>query len=290
MDAVLGSGSHWSAVLSARGVGFASLGAAYLALLLNVSLAAAGYVAARAHLVISPNRAARDYGMYVTAVLVTLLIATVLENELLPSPAGVLQYVAAPHLLLLLLVHLAICYRQEPWLIALGAAALGGALLTAALLALGTSSVRAAHGFAGAALAALLALLAVKSISTKRGFIRAKSIYISSKETLDAAATPQKPWLGLPHWLGLAAGSALLAAANSVLGGARVAEIPALEVAFQAGLLLAATALLCAVPAGTYWLARRNWMPDLTRFAWLVWLVVGFAFTYGNYLSRAYRV
>ena len=26
-------------------------------------------------------------------------------------------------------------------------------------------------------------------------------------------------------------------------------------------------------------------MPELTRFVWLVWIVVGFAFTYGNYLT-----
>jgi hypothetical protein len=26
-------------------------------------------------------------------------------------------------------------------------------------------------------------------------------------------------------------------------------------------------------------------MPELTRFAWLVWLVVGFAYTYGNFLN-----
>jgi hypothetical protein len=26
-------------------------------------------------------------------------------------------------------------------------------------------------------------------------------------------------------------------------------------------------------------------MPELTRFVWLAWIVVGFALTYGNYLS-----
>jgi hypothetical protein len=45
------------------------------------------------------------------------------------------------------------------------------------------------------------------------------------------------------------------------------------------------TTAVCAVPAGSYWLARKAWMPELTRFVWLVWIVVGFAFTYGNYLS-----
>jgi len=45
------------------------------------------------------------------------------------------------------------------------------------------------------------------------------------------------------------------------------------------------TALVCAVPAVGYWLTRKAWMPELTRFAWLAWIVVGFAFTYGNYLN-----
>ena len=31
-------------------------------------------------------------------------------------------------------------------------------------------------------------------------------------------------------------------------------------------------------------IGRHTWMPQLTRFVWVVWLVVGFAFTYGNYL------
>ena len=45
------------------------------------------------------------------------------------------------------------------------------------------------------------------------------------------------------------------------------------------------TAFVCAVPATGYWIARKTWMPELTRFAWLAWIVVGFAFTYGNYLT-----
>jgi hypothetical protein len=39
------------------------------------------------------------------------------------------------------------------------------------------------------------------------------------------------------------------------------------------------------VPAASYWLARKAWMPELTRFVWLAWIIVGFALTYGNYLS-----
>jgi hypothetical protein len=58
-----------------------------------------------------------------------------------------------------------------------------------------------------------------------------------------------------------------------------------LEVAAESGVLLAGTALVCVVPAATYWLTRKTWMPELTRFVWLAWIVVGFALTYGNYLS-----
>ena len=40
------------------------------------------------------------------------------------------------------------------------------------------------------------------------------------------------------------------------------------------------------MPAVSYWLSRKAWMPELTRFVWLVWIVVGFVFTYGNYLTN----
>ena len=49
------------------------------------------------------------------------------------------------------------------------------------------------------------------------------------------------------------------------------------------------TALVCAVPAIGYWVTRKAWMPELTRFVWLAWIVVGFALTYGNYLSSLTR-
>ena len=46
---------------------------------------------------------------------------------------------------------------------------------------------------------------------------------------------------------------------------------------------------VCAVPAAGYWVTRKAWMPELTRFVWLAWIVVGFALTYGNYLSSLAR-
>ena len=80
-----------------------------------------------------------------------------------------------------------------------------------------------------------------------------------------------------------------LGIANSLLRGRGLEEIPAIEVAAQSMLLLAVTALVCAVPAISYWLTRKSWMPELTRFAWLAWIVVGFALTYGNYLTSLSR-
>ena len=41
--------------------------------------------------------------------------------------------------------------------------------------------------------------------------------------------------------------------------------------------------------AVSYWLARKAWMPEHTRFVWLAWIVVGFALTYGNYLNSLTR-
>jgi hypothetical protein len=129
----------------------------------------------------------------------------------------------------------------------------------------------------------------VKAISTQRTFIKASSIYIGSKETAGAAAAPQTPWLGLAQWVALIAASLALGIANSLLRGRGLEEIPSVEVAAESGLVLIATALVCAVPAISYWLTRKAWMPELTRFVWLAWIVVGFALTYGNYLTSLSR-
>jgi hypothetical protein len=124
-----------------------------------------------------------------------------------------------------------------------------------------------------------------KAVSTQRAFVNASSIYLASKETLGSAIGPQKPWLGLPQWVGLVAASLGLGVANSLLQGGKLEELPAVEVAAESGTLLIVTVLICAVPAGAYWLTRKAWMPELTRFVWLAWMLVGFALTYGNYLS-----
>jgi hypothetical protein len=89
----------------------------------------------------------------------------------------------------------------------------------------------------------------------------------------------------LTQWVALISASLGLGVANSLLRGRAIEEMPALEVAAESAFLLAVTLLVCAVPAATYWLTRKAWMPELTRFVWLAWIVVGFALTYGNYLS-----
>jgi hypothetical protein len=104
-----------------------------------------------------------------------------------------------------------------------------------------------------------------------------------------AATAPQQPWLGLPQCVALLVASLGLGVANSLLRGRGLEEIPAVEVAAQSGLLLVVTALVCAVPAISYWVTRKAWMPELTRFVWLAWIVVGFALTYGNYLNSLGR-
>jgi multisubunit Na+/H+ antiporter MnhB subunit len=116
----------------------------------------------------------------------------------------------------------------------------------------------------------------------------AKSIYAASKEGGDGRVAPQKPWLGLPQWIALVIASVLLALANALLRGDEISNLPAIKVASESSLLLAVTFVVGAVPAAFYWLAHKNWMPELTRFVWLVWIVVGFAFTYGNILTSMY--
>ena len=274
-----------------RGVDLESLGIAYLFFLGTVAFTIALFMTARAHLVVAPNRSARDYAEYVTTVLATLLVATILENELVPGQAPALVYVAFPQLLLLMMLHVWIGYRQEPWLIERGASSIVASLIVVAIAATFTDSVRIAHVVTLAVFVGLLSFLWLKAVSTKRGFVKASSIYITSKESFDPSdPPPQKPWLGWVQWVALVVASVLLAILNSMLRGSGLDQIPAVDVALQSTLLILVTALVCAVPALAYWLARKTWMPELTRFAWLVWIVVGFAFVYGNYLSSLNRV
>lgn len=277
-------------LFAARGLGLASLGTAYLALLLNLLIAIALFLVSRAKLVITPNRAAKHYGQYVVVVIVSLLLATGLENAILPVETPTLQFAAVPHLVLILITHLWIFYRQEPWLVALGAASILGAGIVVAIFALVSDLIHPAHWLGAGLLYALLGYLWFYSISTKRGFISAQSIYIESKEERSEPPIAQKPWLGWPQWIALVTASIVLAGVNSMLRGVDLAAIPALQVLIESSFLLGTTVLVCAIPATTYWLTHKHWMPELTRFAWLVWLVVGFAFTYGNFLTGLDRV
>jgi hypothetical protein len=275
----------FTAALHSRGISFASLGAAYLVFIASCIATAALFSAARKHLVVAPNRESHNYALYVIAVLLTLLIATALENELSAAAVPTLRYVAYPQILFLLALHVWIACRTEPWLIQLGASSLVGSALVAAAAAAATDSFHVAHGAALLVIAGLLAFLWYGAISTKRAFVAAASIYVRSKENLDATLKPQKPWLGVPNCAALVAASVALAVANSLLRGRGLEQIPAVDVAIESAVLMLITALVCAVPATSYWIARKAWMPELTRFAWLAWIVVGFAFTYGNYLT-----
>jgi hypothetical protein len=275
-----------SPLLVSRGVSLAALGVAYVALLASALLATAGFVAARQYLVISPNRWTRDYGVHTCWLLAALLIAIVLENELTRSGAATTNYVAVPQLLMLLALHAWIWHRQHPWLVTLGAAASIATVVVTAAMMLDGILHGLAYGVSALVLTALLALLWRHAVSTKRAFVTASSIYVGSKETLDAAIAPQKPWLGLPQWVALIAASAALAVGNALLRGAAIDEIPATDIAAGSLLQMSMTAAVSAIPAVSYWVTRKNWMPELTRFVWLAWMVIGFAFTYGNYLRR----
>jgi hypothetical protein len=271
-------------LLVERGISLAALGAAYLVLIATAGLTMAAFYAARSHLVVSPNRGSRDYGIYVSSALAALLIAIVLENESLPAGSAALHYVLVPQLVALMGLHVSIWYSQEPWLVTLGAAATTATVAVGVVLGLVSEHVAPAYWLTLLVLGALLAFFWWKAVSTQRAFVNASSIYMISKE-LSPAAAPQKPWLGLAQWVALIAASLALGAANSLLRGRALEEMPALEVVAESALLLVVTALVCAVPAAGYWLTRKTWMPELTRFVWLAWIIVGFALTYGNYLS-----
>jgi hypothetical protein len=279
-----------SEALATPGLSIEAFGAAYLVLLGSLVLTGALFMLSRTFLVVTPNRAAKYYGLYVVVVLVSIILATGLENALLPSGVARLQYTGVPQLTMLLIMHLWIYYKQEPWLVALGAAAVTGSLLAVAVTAAVSDRIQTAHWLAVALLTGLLGYLWWHSVSTKRAFITAQSIYIESKEKHLDSIKPQLPWLGLPQWVALISASVVLATLNSMLRGSGIEEIPAVQIVGNSAFLLSVTALVCAVPAATYWLAHKHWMPELTRFAWLVWLVVGFAFTYGNFLNGLDRV
>ncbi len=272
-------------LFASRGIDFASLGAAYLVLLATVLLTATAFVAARQHLVIAPNRWTRDYAIYTSVVLATLLIAVVLENEFLPRGTATLHYAILPQLLLTLAPQLALWHGQEPWRVALAVGAAAATVVVGVVIGLATDLLGPAYWVTFAILAGLVVFAWRQSVSTKRAFVTANSIYVRSKETPDAVTQAQRPWLGLVQWVALVAASLSLAVGNSLLRGALLERIPAIEVAAESMLLLGVTLLVCAIPALGYWLARKAWMPELTRFVWLAWLVVGFAFTYGNYLN-----
>jgi hypothetical protein len=274
-----------AAFFAERGVDLATLGAAYLILIATAVLTVAAFYTARSMLVISPNRGSRDYGIYVTSALAAVLSAIVLENEVLPPGGATLHYAFVPQIVVLLSLHVWISARLEPWLVTLGAAATAATVAVGMLLGVATGAVGPAYWVALSLLGALLAFLWWKAVSTQRAFVNASSIYLASKETLGSAIAPQKPWLGLPQWVALVAASLGLGVANSLLQGGKLEELPAVEVAAESGTLLIVTVLICAVPAGAYWLTRKAWMPELTRFVWLAWIVVGFALTYGNYLN-----
>ncbi len=277
-------GLTWTQLLTERGVTMAALGVAYLFLVANATLATALFMICRSKLVISPNRASRDYGLSVAVLLVALLVAATLENQLSAAPAT-LPYAFFPHMLLLFVVHLWIYYRQEPWLIAMGVSATAAMVVLVVTLGYVGGHLRVAHWLTAVIAALLLIFVWLRAVTTKRAFVKSSAtIYALSKETGEFTHVPQTPWLGLPQWVALVTASLALAMVNELLVGVGLADMPAVQVLGQAGLVLAITALISAIPAATYWLARKAWMPELTRFVWIVWLVVGFAFTYGNYL------
>ena len=245
------------------------------------------FFAARSLLVISPNRGSRDYGIYVSWTLAALLIAIVLENELLPADGAALHYVIVPQLAALMGLHLWIWYRQEPWLVALGGAATTATIARGRRARAHDELARAgATGSRCSCSRRCSSFLWLKAVSTQARVREGELDLPSSKETLGrrgrAAEAVARPAAVGGAARGERARSASRTRCSAAAGSRRFRRSrwpPS-----RASCLLV-TALVCAVPAASYWLTRKAWMPELTRFVWLAWIVVGFALTYGNYLS-----
>ena len=180
--------------LLSRGITLETLGLAYLGLWLSFLIGAIFFVILRANLVTSPNRSSRDYGLYASVLITTLMVAMVLENEILPVASLSLPYAALPQLLVIFVIHLWIYYRQEPWIIALGVASLSTTTLLAVGLLYAAQFVRPVHWFVLPLTAGLLIFAWVRCISTKRSFLKSSSIYASlARRTKPTMSAPRRP-------------------------------------------------------------------------------------------------
>ena len=266
-------------------VSWAGLGVAYIFFLANLVIGGGLFVASRWKLVVSTGRGTRNYAMFVTVLTLVLMLATVLENELLQPGIEALPYEAVPNILLVFLLHLWALRFLEPWLVESGMAALTGAVIVGGVFGIvGLGTPRPAHWVIALVSCGVLIYLWIKSISTAKSFLTADSIYVNTKELQERADRDQKPWLGLPQWVALIGCSIALAVINQLLSGTDLELILATSVLFKTALLLLTTLSVSALPAAGYWYLKRQWMPELTQFVWIAWLITGFAMTYSNYL------
>ena len=157
--------------LAERGISPEALGIAYMFLVANAAFAGALFMVCRSELLISPNRASRSYALFMALLMGALLVAGALENELLP-PATTLPYAIFPHILLLLIIHLWVYYRHEPWLIALGISSTAGLVLPVVALGFIGLGVRPAHWVIVGVATALLITVWMRACTTKRAFLK----------------------------------------------------------------------------------------------------------------------
>ena len=272
--------------LSVNRFSWNGFGLSYAYLLFALVLASAVYSVSRWKLILSPGGATVHYSAGVMIICLMYGTATVLENRLLASSAT-MPFEALPTIIFLAIAHYYAYEKQEPARILFAMCLLMGFLIAGLVgLQMDLFQARAGQWLAGGGGTAMLCYIIIRSVSTKWSFLRAKSIYISSKEQEPDARIPAGPALTLAHWVSLAVLCLVVAVIAQMIKSSGPANMLFNDVLADWLTILLLTVIVSYSAAGLYWLQNRKWLPELDRLIWVVGLLVSFGEIYGRYLAH----
>ncbi len=261
------------------------LGLSYAFLLFALVLASAIYSVSRWKLILSPGTATHHYSAGIMIICLIYGTATVLENRLLGTSVT-LPLEALPTIIFLAIAHYYAYEKQEPAKILFAICLLFGFLIAGVTgLQMDMFQARTGQWLAAIGGTAFLVYVMVRSVSTKWSFLRAKSIYISSKEQESDTRVPSGPALTLAHWVGLAVLCLVVAIIAQIVKGSGAGDLLFNDVIADWLTVLLLTVFVSYTAAGLYWLQNRKWLPELDRLIWVVGLLVSFGEIYGKYLA-----
>ncbi len=261
-------------------------GLSYAYLLFALVLASAVYSISRWKLILSPGAATHHYSAGIIIICLMYGTATVLENRLLATSAT-MPLEALPTVIFLAIAHYYAYEKQEPAKILFAICLLLGFLIAAVVgLQMDMFQARMGQWLASIGGTVLLLYVMMRSVSTKWSFLRAKSIYISSKEQESDTRIPSGPALTLAHWVGLAVLCLVVAIIAQTIKGSGPGDLLLNDVFADWLTVLLLTVIVSYGAAGLYWLQNRKWLPELDRLIWVVSLLVSFGEIYGKYLAH----